>query len=212
MTEVRVAIVDDHSLFRSGIASVLSEFSGYKILFEAGNGQEMIEKIKKGQVPSIVLLDINMPVMDGLETARWLKKNHPKIGTIILSMYEDEGRVLTMLRAGVKGYLLKNTKPAEFLTALDTVAKSQTYFPSFITDFLVKNLNGEPTVMSELTELEKDFIRHAATELTYKEMAESMNVSFRIIDSMRAELFERIGVKSRVGLVMYAIKKRLIEF
>src|ERR1700761_3571872 len=130
---VRIALVDDHRLFRSGITSLINDFNNYTILFEAGNGEEMIRLINPKLKPDIILLDINMPKMNGISTARWLRDNHPDINIIVLSMFEDAEKVLTMVRMGVKGYLLKDAEPHEFKDALHKVSQDQVYFPEFVT-------------------------------------------------------------------------------
>ena len=209
---IQVALVDDHRLFRSGIASLISNFKEYKVIVEAGNGKEFSEKISKKFKPDIILLDINMPVMDGFATLEWIQENFPEIKVIVLSMDEDAERVISLVRMGIKGYLLKDAEPTDFKTALDTVAADEVYYPNFVTRHLVNNLNQnrkpEPV---KLNDRELQFLRYTGTELTYKEIAEKMMVSSRTVDSYRDQLFEKLQVKSRVGLVMYAIKNKIIE-
>jgi DNA-binding NarL/FixJ family response regulator len=210
---IQVALVDDHRLFRSGIASLINNFDGYKVMLEAGNGKEFSQKISKKFKPHIVLLDINMPEMDGIATTEWLQKNYPEINVIILSMFEDAEKVITLVKMGIKGYLLKDAEPQEFKEALDSVSNQEIYYPSFVTKHLVKNLNTQPAVNGlKLNDREHEFLKFAGTELTYKEIADVMCVSARTVDGYRDQLFEKLHVKSRVGLVMYAIKNKLIEF
>ncbi len=141
MEPILIALVDDHRLFRSGIASLINNFKDYKVIFEAGNGQEMISKILPGQKPDIILLDINMPGMDGGSTALWLKNHYPEIHIIVLSMYKDPERVLAMVRLGVKGYLIKDSEPAEFEQALQKVSMGEVYYPEFVTRLLLNSFN-----------------------------------------------------------------------
>jgi DNA-binding NarL/FixJ family response regulator len=115
---IRIALVDDHRLFRSGIVSLISNLGNYQILFEAANGDEFCRKISPANKPDIVLLDNNMPVMDGLSTAQWLRGNYPEVHIIVLSMFADAEKVLAMVKLGVKGYLLKDAEPHEFEKAL----------------------------------------------------------------------------------------------
>ena len=124
---IRIALVDDHRLFRSGIASLIGDFDRYNIIFEAGDGEEMIRKINPKNKPHIILLDISMPKMNGIVTAKWLRDNHPDINIIVLSMFEDAEKVLTMVRMGVKGYLLKDSEPHEFADALSRVSRREVY-------------------------------------------------------------------------------------
>ena len=210
METVQIALIDDHRLFRSGIASLIDNFTGYNVLFEAGNGEEMIQKISPEQMPDIVLLDINMPVKDGTLSAQWLRKHHPGISIIILSMFDDADKVLTMLRLGVKGYLLKDAEPFEFEQALQKVSLGEVYYPEFVTKYLLNNFNHEAEP-SKLNTRELEFLKLVGTELTYKEIADQMCISIRTVDGYRDNLFEKLHIKSRVGLVLYAIKNKIID-
>ncbi|QEC76855.1 response regulator [Mucilaginibacter ginsenosidivorax] len=208
---IQIALVDDHRLFRSGIAALIDSFGGYNILFEATHGQELIGSISAGLVPDIILLDINMPVMDGISTAQWLRKYHPSIRIIILSMFEDAEKVLLMVRAGVKGYLLKDAEPDEFERALIKVSEGDLFYPDFVTRHLLNNFNIDKEAQVQLNPREIEFLRLTSTELTYKEIADTMNISVRTVDSFRDHLFEKLQIKSRVGLVLYSIKNKLID-
>jgi len=209
MEQISIALVDDHRLFRSGIASLINGFKGYKILFEAGDGEDLLRKLTPKTQPQIILLDINMPVMDGMETARWLKDNYPDTHVIILSMFGDAEKVLTMVKMGVKGYLLKDAEPEEFERALLKVSQGEVYYPDFVTRHIINSFNQKPELL-KLNSRELDFLKLAATELTYKEIAEEMCISARTVDGYRDQLFEKLQIKSRVGLVLYAIKNKLI--
>lgn len=207
---IQIALVDDHRLFRSGIAYLINNFHHYSVLFEAGDGEEMIKKIQSKLKPDIILLDISMPKMDGISTARWLRTNHPDIKIIVLSMFEDAEKVLTMVRMGVKGYLLKDAEPVDFEDALMKVANDEIYYPDFVTKHLVHNINIDFT-LAKLNSREIEFLKLSATELTYKEIAEHMCISSRTVDGYRDQLFEKLQIKSRIGLVLYAIKNKLID-
>lgn len=209
-TETTIALVDDHRLFRSGMVSLIHSFTGYKILFEAGNGEELTRKISPKFKPDIILLDINMPVMDGISTAQWLRKAYPEINIIILSMFEDAEKVLAMVKIGVKGYLLKDAEPHEFEQALKKVTQGEIYYPEFVTRHLVQNFNKHAEQV-KLNSREIEFLKLAGTELTYKEIADQMCISARTVDGYRDQLFEKLQIKSRVGLVLYAIKNNMIE-
>lgn len=210
MDTVQIALVDDHRLFRSGIASLISNFTGYNILFEAANGEELIRKISPKFKPDIILLDINMPVMNGAATARWLRNKYPAINIIVLSMIDNAEKVLEMLKLGVKGYLLKDAEPFEVEQALEKVSKGDVYYPEFVARLLVDSFNQ--TIDNNLLNVrEIEFLRLAATELTYKEIAVEMKVSARTVDGYRDTLFEKLKIKSRIGLVLFAIKNKLID-
>src|ERR1700744_485527 len=133
MVPLQIVLVDDHRLFRSGIASLINKFPQYKILFEAGDGEELIRKLTPKLKPDILLLDINMPKKDGIETAQWVHETYPDVKIIVLSMFEDAEKVLKMVKTGVKGYLLKDADPAEFEQALAKVAQGDIYYPEFVT-------------------------------------------------------------------------------
>lgn len=210
METFQIALVDDHNLFRSGIAALIDQLSGYKVMFEAGNGQELIRKLSPKFKPHIVLLDINMPQMDGIATAQWLRNNYPNIHIIVLSMFEDAEKVLAMVKIGVKGYLLKDAEPQEFEQALLSVSQNEVYFPQFVTRHLISNFN-KPVDTIKLNSREVEFLKLSGTELTYKEIADQMCISVRTVDGYRDQLFDKLQIKSRVGLVLYAIKNKLIE-
>ncbi len=210
MVPLQIVIVDDHRLFRSGIASLINNLQRYKILFEAGDGDELTGKLTPKLKPDILLLDINMPKKDGIETAQWVRANYPDVKIIVLSMFEDAEKVLQMVKIGVKGYLLKDAEPAEFEQALAKVADGDVYYPEFVTKHLIHNFNRQ-NEMIKLNAREIEFLKLAGSELTYKEIADQMCISARTVDGYRDQLFEKLQIKSRVGLVLYAIKNKLIE-
>ncbi|WDF55378.1 response regulator [Mucilaginibacter sp. KACC 22063] len=206
----QIALVDDHKLFRSGIASLINQLDNYTVLFEASNGNELITRFSNVNPPHIVVLDINMPEMDGFLTTQWLKKNAPDTRIIILSMYQDAEKVLSMVKLGVHGYLLKDSEPEEFEKALREVTNGELYYPSFVTRHLVESYS-KPDINVKLNTREVEFLKLVGTEMTYKEIADKMNISVRTVDGYRDQLFEKLQVKSRVGLVIYAIKNNLMQ-
>jgi len=210
MAPLQIVLVDDHRLFRSGITLLISKFPEYKVLFEAGNGEELIQKLTPKLKPDIIILDINMPKKDGIATAEWLRVNYPDIKVIVLSMYEDAEKVLQMVKLGVKGYLLKDSEPKEFEKALEMVSAGDVYYPDFVTRHLIQNFNHEVAAI-KLNIREIEFLKLAGSELTYKEIADQMCISVRTVDGYRDQLFEKLHIKSRVGLVLYAVKNKLIE-
>lgn len=207
-----IALVDDHTLFRSGIKELLTKFKDYQVLFEAENGESFCEKIQSGLKPDIALIDMNMPKMDGLSTSKWIQNNFPDIKIMILSMMHDEKTVLKLIKAGAKGYLLKEADPEEFKTALAAIRRNDFYYPNYITQYFLNHITKEPRAqLSDLKNRDIEFLKLAATDLTYKEIADKMNVGVRTIDGYRDQLFEKYGVKSRVALVLYALKNNLIK-
>jgi len=215
--KIKVALADDHILLRNGLAGLVKSFDDYTVLFEADNGQHLTEQIADKGVPDLVLLDINMPLKDGFETARWLRDNHPEVRVMALSMLDNEQSIIRMLRQGAKGYILKDTHPREFKTALDTVMQKGFYYSEMVTVKLINAVNNldtaadEVTTLVKLTEKEIEFLKLACTEMTYKEIADKMNLSPRTIDGYRDALFEKLKVRTRVGLVMYAIKNDIVR-
>ena len=210
MVPLQIVLVDDHRLFRSGIASLINKFPGYKILFEAGDGEELMRKLTPKLQPDIILLDINMPKKDGIATAKWVRETYPGIKIIVLSMFEDADKVLQMVKLGVKGYILKDAEPVEFEMALQKVSEGEVYYPEFVTRHLIQNFNAQVESV-KLNTREIEFLKLAGSELTYKEIADQMCISARTVDGYRDQLFEKLQIKSRVGLVLYAIKNKLID-
>jgi two-component system invasion response regulator UvrY len=213
MKNISVVLVDDHVLLRNGLAGMLKE-SGYDVLFEADNGKELVKHLNKESLPDIALLDINMPLMDGYATAAWIKANFPDIKVLALSMYDDEEAIIKMLKNGARGYILKDSHPSELKTAIESLATKGFYYSDMVTGRLMRTIMDDPgtaiRVNDKISEKEIEFLRLAATELTYKEIAERMHLSPRTIDGYRDALFEKLGIKSRVGLVLYAIKTGLV--
>ena len=211
-----VVLVDDHVLLRNGLASLIESFGNYKILFEANNGKAFIEKLNPKALPELVLMDINMPEMDGYETCLWLKNNYPDIKVLALSMYDNENAVIRMFKAGAKGYILKDCEPAELRAALKAVITKGFYYSEMVTGKLIHTINtldendSQAKNIIKLNDREITFLKLACTELTYKEIADKMFVSPRTIDGYRDDLFEKLNIKTRVGLVMYAIKNGVI--
>lgn len=209
-----IALVDDHALLRTGLANLLRDL-GYQILCEAKNGSDFIEQLKKSAVPEVVLLDINMPLMDGYETAVWLKRNHPDVRVLALSMYDDEYAIIKMLKNGARGYILKDAEPSELKRAINALLDKGFYHSDLVTGTLIHTINHEndtdrPNV-SGLNAKEIDFLKLVCTEMTYKEIAERLCISPRTVDGYRDDLFEKLGVKSRVGLVLFAIKNGIVK-
>ena len=212
-----VVLVDDHVLLRNGLANLIESFGDCKVLFQASNGKDFIEKLKPKLLPHLVLLDINMPEMDGYETCLWLKENYPDIKVLALSMYDNENSVIRMFRAGAKGYILKDCDPVELKTALNDVITKGFYYSEMVTAKLIHTINNlhekdnNAKNVIKLNNREITFLKLVCTELTYKEIADKMFLSPRTIDGYRDDLFQKLYLKTRVGLVMYAIKNGIIN-
>jgi len=212
-----IVLTDDHVLLRNGLAGLIQGL-GHTVLFQADNGKDFLEKLAASALPDIVLMDINMPEMDGFETTLWLKHNHPSVHVIALSMYDNENSIIRMLKSGAKGYILKDSDPEELKTAIDSVMTKGFHYSDLVSGKLVHAIThidnegyGLKSLIS-LNEREIEFLKNCCTELTYKEIAEKMCVSPRTVDGYRDILFEKLNVKTRVGLVMYSIKNGIVEF
>jgi two-component system invasion response regulator UvrY len=213
-----VALVDDHKLLRNGLAYLINSFIGYNVLFEADNGRQMIEMINPKEPPQIILLDLEMPEMNGYETALWLKNHCPQAKVLALTMIHEERAVIRMLHNGAKGYLLKDTEMSELKKALDAVMNKGIYINELLYNNIVLSMNNqyvpeetEQQQAIDLTEREKEFLRLLCTDKSYKEIAVSMCLSPRTIDGYRDILFEKLKVASRVGLVMFAIRTGVVK-
>lgn len=214
-----IAIADDHILLRKALVTLINEFECCQVIIEASNGQELIDQLQQAKtLPQVAILDINMPVMDGHVTATYLARQYPAIHTLSLSMLNDEANVLKMLQAGVKGYVLKECHPDELNNAINHVARGEYFINELMTVQIGKRLSvmqqplqsahKEPSI--SLTDKEKEFLQWSITDLTYKEIATRMCISPRTVDSYRDTLFEKLQLKSRVGLAIYAIKNNLV--
>ena len=210
-------MVDDHVLLRNGLASLIESFGDYNVLFQADNGRDFVEALHSDNLPQIVLMDINMPLMDGYETTYWLKKNYPLVKVLALSMYDNENSIIRMFRAGAKGYILKDCDPAELKEALNALITKGFYYSEMITGKLIHSINifdeneSQVETVIKLNDKEILFLKYACSELPYKEIAGKMFLSPRTIDSYRDDLFQKFNVRTRVGLVIYAVKYGIIN-
>jgi two-component system, NarL family, invasion response regulator UvrY len=211
-----IVLVDDHVLLRNGLSTLITDL-GFNVLYECNNGRQLIEKIDKSNSPDLVLMDINMPDMDGFETTLWLKENHPLVNVIALSMFDDESSIIRMLKNGARGYILKDINPAELKQAINSVMTKGFYYSDLVSGSLLHSVaqgQGSDTINSVLglKDREIEFLKLVCTEMTYKEISDKMNLSPRTIDGYRDDLFQKLGVKSRVGLVLFSIKCRIVSF
>jgi len=207
-----IAIVDDHAMFRKGLTALINLFPGYEVLFDAGNGKEFISHLQKKQLPDIVLMDITMPEMDGYITTEWVHDNYPEIKILALSTMDAETAIIKMIKSGAKGYVLKDAEPQELKEAFDEVL-SRGYFYNDLVSRKVLNAVHQLTepknkiaTFANLSSREIEFLKFACTELAYKEIADKMGVSVRTVEGYRDSLCEKLNLKTRIGLAMYAVK------
>jgi len=203
-----VALTDDHAILRKGVAEILSRFDGIKVIMEAGNGKELLSKLESAEViPDVCIIDINMPEMNGYETAAEIKKRWPEIRMLALSMYDTELNIIKMLRSGANGYVLKDNDPEDLRIAILEVYKNGFFHSELVTGRMLHILHDPATRAAlDINEREQQFLKLCCSELTYKEIADKMYLSPRTIDGYRESLFEKLKITSRTGLVMYAMK------
>jgi DNA-binding NarL/FixJ family response regulator len=209
-----IVIIDDHILIAKALTGIIENFKQFNVLYECENGKALQEKLLvKKNVPDIVLLDISMPIMDGFETAKWLTENHPEILIMALSMQDDEQSLIKMVKAGAKGYLLKNVHPLELEKALNNLVSNGTHYPDWAASKLFASIGKSDTKANNIhfTEREKEFLQYTTSEMSYKEIADKMFCSPRTVESYRDALFEKLDLKSRVGLAVYALKNGLVS-
>lgn len=211
--QTRIGIVDDHQLFLKSLTLLLETFGEYLVVVEALNGTDLQEKMKSlDELPELMLIDVEMPQMDGVETATWLNETYPAIRLIALSMNDTEGLVIEMLKAGCCAYLLKDTHPTEFERALIEVRKNGYYNAdarNILFRRMLKHADDRPAL--HVNSKERTFLKLACSDLTYKQIAEEMQVSQRTVDGYRESLFHKFNVQSRVGLCMEALKKGIVK-
>ncbi|MFT7441869.1 MAG: DNA-binding NarL/FixJ family response regulator [Maribacter sp.] len=210
MKQFTVVIVDDHTLLSQAIQAMVNTFNKFTVLYTCKNGQELIDKFSyQENIPHIVLMDINMPIMNGVETTEWISKNHSKVNVMALSVEDEEYTILKMLKAGAAGYLLKDTEKAVLEKALIEIAENGFYHTKSVTNILMNSLLGNEAKEIDITDKERQFLKLSCTEFTYKEIADQMCLSPKTIDNYRNSLFNKLNVKNRVGMVTYAIKNKI---
>lgn len=219
--DIRIALVDDHKLIRKAIADTINKFDGFTVVLEADHGKDLQKKIHlldEDTLPEIILMDIDMKEMDGFESTKWLKgllpdtpktiykhkENYKSIKIAALSAGAKEFSIIEMLKCGATGYLFKDSEPHELLDALNDMNTRGYYYSQGANKIILSNLN---TTKFHPNEQQITFLKWTCTQLTYKEVADKMNLSKRRIDGISEALFDKLNVKNRVGLVIYAIER-----
>ena len=228
MELTKVAVIDDHKLFRDGIVELIGTFPGFSVVLEADNGSDFIGQLSAERLPDIALLDVNMKVMDGFETAQWVRQTYPDIKLLVISMYENENAVIRMLKYGARGYVLKDIRKQELEQALNSLVSKGYYYTEMITGKLIHAMNpsvagsgcgagsgtgsgaGLPLDPAALSGREINFLKLVCTELSYKEIANAMCLSIHTIDGYRDALFAKLEIKNRIGLVLFAIRNKIV--
>ena len=209
-----IALIDDHKIFCDSLASLINDFEGFSAIWCAQDGMKAIQLLQDdSKKPDVVLLDIKMPVMSGLEVAKWLFENKKEVKVLALTTEEDDNTVIQMLQYGIKGYLLKNMGAEELLMALQQVVKFGYYYTPIITGNIHKQIekriaNGNAP---ELSEREKELLNYLCTDLSYAEISKKIFLSESTVDTYRARLFEKFEVKNRIGLILKAVHLGLVS-
>lgn len=211
-----VALIDDHALIRNALKELINRFANFEVVIDVSNGQELIKALQQTpQPPDIALIDINMPIMDGFATAAYLQVHYPNIKMLALTVNNDDESVIKMLGLGAVGYLLKDAETDDLQAALVGVIADGYYHNELVHNTLLRAVKPIPTRFSSpifvLQGREEEFLKLACTELTYKEIADQMCLSPRTIDGYRESLFEKLGLRSRVGLVLFAIRSGIVR-
>lgn len=210
--KIKTGIVDDHQLFSKSLALMLQSFDNYDVVIEASNGKDLQEKMNNLEVlnlPEIILIDVNMPIMDGIETATWVNEKYPSIKLVALSQNDSDKTIIAMIKAGCCAYLLKDTHPNELEKALQEIYTSGFYNAD------ASNINFRRLLQYEkdslkITDREKIFLQLACSDKTYKQIAAEMHLSERTIDGYRESLFQKLNVQSRVVMALEAIRRELV--
>lgn len=209
---IKIAIAEDHTVMRKGIIALIESFGNFKVIIDGIHGKDLIEKIKVSrELPDVVILDINMPVMNGYEASALIRENWPDMKILALSMINEEFSVVKMLRSGANGYIVKDCKPLELKNALLGVHKDSFYHSELVTSKLLYELLTNNNTAHNISAKEMDFLSFCCTDLTYKEIAAKMNVSPRTIDDYRDSVFKKLKIKSRTALAIFSMKMGLCD-
>ena len=220
MNTITVAIADDHKLFVDGLSFLVNQFEGMEVVMTAENGKVLVEKIQESEkLPDIILLDIKMPEMGGIETTQTLLKMHPAIKIIIISMQAEELFIYHLISKGALGYLSKNAEPSEVEQAIRNVYEEGYYFPDRIIRIMhkhIKKQNENPVRFihegQSLSPRERDLLRLVCMEKSNQEIANALSITIRTVEGYRKNLMVKIGAKNSIGMVMYALKHGIISF
>jgi len=215
-TKITVGLTDDHELMRAGLAQILEAKGDIQVVFEASNGAELLEALEKYTV-DVVLLDLEMPVMDGREALAQIVERHPHVKVLILSMHDSNSFIVNMMELGAAGYLLKDMPPNEVIKAVKTVKSDGLYFNAKVSRALLAGLPGSKItidskdhVKETLNSRELDVLKLICEELTTTEIAEKLFLSPKTIEGYRKQLLEKTGVKNVAGLAIFAVRNQLV--
>lgn len=217
METVKLLIVDDHELIQNGIRDMLKPIKRFKIVANAMNGKEAIEKAREFK-PDIIFTDISMPVMNGIEATKIITSENPEIKILALTQHEENEYVLQFLNAGGDGYLLKNSTKDDFIEAIDTVLAGNRYLSKQVSEQMISNLVNKSAASTEdsenihLTKREKEIIQKIADDLSNQQIADELHISLRTVETHRRNIMQKLKVKTVVALLKYAALHNIISF
>jgi two-component system invasion response regulator UvrY len=208
----QIILVDDHQLLRKGLINILNE-NGITNIIEAANGEELLEILKNTR-PDIILLDLHMPKMNGFESMKRIKEVNSNSKVLVLSMLDDHISIIQMIKSGVDGYLIKDSEPKELIHAIEAVLNGGNYYSELVNEQLNSGVLTHDHYINRntLSERELEFLTYASSDLTYKQIAEKMFVSVRTIDGYRDSIYQKFNIKTRIGLVIFALKNKIINY
>ncbi|MEI2739962.1 MAG: response regulator transcription factor [Chitinophagaceae bacterium] len=216
MSKIRIAIADDYKIFREGLKVGLSSDENLEVIMEADNGEELLTALETTS-PDVIIMDLKMPIMDGMEATKAVRKKYPSIKVLVVTMYDDDKFIIHLMENGANGYLLKNTEPDEIRKSIYAVHENGYYFNDVVNKALLKKLvlknNLKPSFNQnvELTERELEVLKLICEEKTAAEIAKEIFLSPRSVEGIRQRLIEKIGVRNTAGLVMFAVKNSMVD-
>jgi DNA-binding NarL/FixJ family response regulator len=216
MKRIKIAIADDYKIFREGLKVGLSADDALEVVLEADNGEDLLKGLEN-ETPDVILMDLKMPIMDGMEATKEVRKKYPAVKVLVVSMYEDDKFIIHLMENGANGYLLKNTEPDEIRRSIYAVHENGYYFNDLVNKALLKKLvlknNLKPSFNQnvELTEREQEVLKLICEEKTAAEIAKEIFLSPRSVEGIRQRLIEKVGVRNSAGLVMFAVKNGLVD-
>jgi DNA-binding NarL/FixJ family response regulator len=217
--KIKVGIADDHQLFRQGMTSLLGEFEGLTVMFQASNGQEIIDQLCDVKVqPDVILIDLKMPVLDGIEATQIIRKKYTHIKIIVITMYSEEEMITYMIENGANGFLQKNEDIEKVVDAIFSVHENGYYFNDQVSKAMIKKMvkcqKIKPHFLKDvsLSEIELEIVKLICRENTNREVATKLSLSTRTVDHHRERILKKIGARNIAGIVMYAVKAGIIQY
>ncbi|HUR66924.1 MAG TPA: response regulator transcription factor [Chitinophagaceae bacterium] len=216
MSKIKIAIADDYKIYREGLKVGLSANEEFEVILEADNGEDLLKGMENA-LPDVILMDLKMPVMDGMEATKEVRKKYPTVKVLVVSMYEDDKFIIHLMENGANGYLLKNTEPDEIRRSIYAVHENGYYFNDLVNKALLKKLvlknNFKPSFNQnvDLSEREMEVLKLICEEKTAAEIAKEIFLSPRSVEGIRQRLIEKVGVRNSAGLVMFAVKNGMVD-